>query len=74
MDMNKAFFLKTEERKPKWRLVDAKGKVLGRLATEVADALRGKDKAIYTSHTDAGDYIVVINAADIVVTGDKEEQ
>ena len=71
MDMNKAFFLKTEERNPQWRLIDAKGKVLGRLATEIADALRGKDKPTYTSHTDAGDYVVVINAADIVLTGDK---
>ena len=74
MDMNKAFFLRKEDRDPKWRVIDAKGKILGRLATEVADILRGKDKPTYTSHADAGDYVVVINAADIVLTGDKMNQ
>ena len=74
MDMNKAFFLRKEDSKPKWRLIDAKNKVVGRLATEIADILRGKDKAIYTPHADAGDYVVVINAKDIVFTGDKFKQ
>lgn len=73
-DMNRAFFLKKEDRAPRWRLIDAHGKILGRLATEIATALTGKDKAIYTKHTDAGDYVVVINAQEVVVTGDKEEQ
>ena len=56
MDMNKAFFLRKEDRLPKWKLIDAEGQILGRLATQIADSLRGKDKAIYTPHTDAGDY------------------
>ena len=73
MDMNKAFFLKKEERAPRWRLIDAKGRILGRLATEIADILRGKDKPTFTEHTDAGDYVVVINAANIILTGDKME-
>lgn len=73
MNFNKAFFAKKETHKPKWRLIDAKGKVLGRLATEIADILRGKDKPQYTPHADAGDYVVVINANDVVLTGDKEE-
>lgn len=71
MDMNKSFVLKTADRNPQWRVIDAKGKVLGRLATEIADILRGKDKATYTPHTDSGDYVVVINATQIVLTGNK---
>ena len=54
-----------------WFLVDAKGKVLGRLATEIARRLRGKHKPEYTPHMDMGDYIVVINAKDVKVTGNK---
>ncbi len=69
--MNRVFNLRKEDRKPNWRVFDAKGRVLGRLATEIADALRGKDKPIFTPHTDAGDYVVVINAKDIVLTGNK---
>lgn len=71
MDMNSAFFLKNEARKPRWKLIDAKGKTVGRLATQIADMLRGKDKAEYTPHTDTGDYVVVINADKVVFTGDK---
>ena len=71
MSMNKAFFLRKEDRDPQWRLIDAQGKVLGRLATEIAEALRGKDKTHYTPHTDGGDYIVVINAEKITLTGNK---
>jgi large subunit ribosomal protein L13 len=71
MDMNKAFLLKKEARNPRWKLIDAKGKTVGRLATLIADTLRGKDKAEYTPHTDAGDYVVVINAAQVVFTGNK---
>jgi large subunit ribosomal protein L13 len=71
MTMNKAFFLKKEERKPAWRVIDAEGKVLGRLATHIANALRGKDKVDFTKHTDGGDYIVVINADKIKLTGNK---
>ncbi len=71
MNMNKIFFLRTEDRNPRWHVIDAKNKVVGRLATEVADILRGKVKPSYTPHSDAGDYVVVINAEKIVFTGDK---
>lgn len=71
MDMNKAFFLRKEDRQPKWHLIDAKGKVLGRLATEIADLLRGKGKVTFTPHIAGGDYVVVINAEKVKLTGDK---
>lgn len=58
----------------KWYVVDAEGKTLGRLASEVAKVLRGKNKAIYTPHIDAGDYVVVVNAEKIKVTGKKLDQ
>ncbi len=73
MSMNKAFFLRKEDRNPQWRVIDANGQVLGRLATQIADILRGKDKAHYTPHTDCGDYVVVINADKIELTGNKWE-
>lgn len=57
-----------------WFVVDAEGKTLGRLATEIARRLRGKHKAIYTPHVDTGDYIVVVNAEKIRVTGNKLQQ
>ena len=62
---------RAEDVKRDWFLVDADGKTLGRLATEIARRLRGKHKAIYTPHVDTGDYIVVINAEKIAVTGNK---
>ena len=71
MDMNRSFNLRKEDRNPVWRVIDASDKVLGRLSTEIADALRGKDKAIFTPHQDAGDYVVVINCEKIKLTGDK---
>ncbi|MCX5925308.1 MAG: 50S ribosomal protein L13 [Candidatus Dependentiae bacterium] len=71
MEMNKAFFLSKEARCPQWCIIDAKGKVLGRMATQIADILRGKNKAYYTPHTDGGDYVVVINAEHVVLTGKK---
>ncbi len=71
MNINKTIFLSKEAAVPKWRVVDAQGRVLGRLATEIADSLRGKDKPYYTPQTDCGDYIVVINADKIVLTGNK---
>lgn len=71
MDMNKAFFLHREDRAPKWHVLSAKGKVLGRLATEVADLLRGKKLPTYTAHTDSGDYVIVTDCAGIELTGDK---
>ena len=73
MSMNKAFRLKNEERDPKWRLIDAKDQVLGRMATKIADILRGKDKPQYSPDVDAGDYVVVINAKKIKLTGNKWE-
>ncbi len=73
MDMNKSFFLKKEDRTPQWHLIDASDKILGRLATQVADILRGKDKAEYTPHTDGGDYVVITNCEKIMLTGDKLE-
>ncbi|MBI2345227.1 50S ribosomal protein L13 [Candidatus Dependentiae bacterium] len=69
--MNKTFFLRKEDANPQWRLIDASGKVLGRLATEIANILRGKDQAEFTPHTHSGDYVVVINAEKIVLTGNK---
>lgn len=54
-----------------WHLIDARGRVLGRLATEVAKYLMGKQKSSYAPHLDMGDYVVVINAKDIVLTGNK---
>ena len=58
----------------KWYVVDAEGKTLGRLASEVAKVLRGKNKAIYTPHIDTGDYVIVVNAEKIKVTGKKLDQ
>jgi large subunit ribosomal protein L13 len=56
----------------KWHVVDANGAVLGRLAAQVSDILRGKNKPVYTPHMDAGDFVVVINAEKVRVTGKKE--
>ena len=67
----KTFVAKEHEVNKKWYLIDAKGKVLGRLASEIAVILRGKNKAIFTPHMDAGDYVIVINADKVVLTGDK---
>ena len=74
MNMNKTFFLRTEDQNPRWRLIDAQGQIVGRLATLVANALRGKDRANFTPHSDAGDYVVIINADKIVFTGNKMTQ
>jgi len=67
----KTFSAKPAEVKRDWFVVDASGKTLGRLATEVARRLRGKHKAEFTPHVDTGDYIIVVNAKDIKVTGNK---
>ncbi|HEX9048233.1 MAG TPA: 50S ribosomal protein L13 [Verrucomicrobiae bacterium] len=56
----------------KWHVIDADGAVLGRLAVQVADILRGKNKAVYTPHLDAGDFVIVVNAEKVRVTGKKE--
>lgn len=68
----KTYSAKAETVKREWLIVDAAGKVLGRLASEVARRLRGKHKAEFTPHVDTGDYIVVINAEKVQVTGNKE--
>jgi large subunit ribosomal protein L13 len=67
----KTFVAKEHEVEKKWHLVDADGKVLGRLASEIAELLRGKNKPIFTPHMDAGDYVIVVNADKVVLTGDK---
>ncbi len=70
----KTFMAKTGEIERKWHLIDADGQVLGRMATRIADLLRGKGKAEYTPHADTGDFVVVINAAKVKLTGKKDEQ
>lgn len=67
----KTFSAKPAEVKRDWYIVDAEGKTLGRLATEVARRLRGKHKPIYTPHVDTGDYIIIVNAEKIHATGNK---
>ena len=62
------------DRERNWLLVDAEGQTLGRLATQIADALRGKRKPAYTPHVDTGDFVVVINAEKISVTGQKRQE
>ncbi len=69
----KTYTVKLSEIKRDWFVVDASGKVLGRLASEIARRLRGKHKAEYTPHMDTGDYIVVINAKKVRVTGNKNK-
>jgi len=70
----KTFSAKPAEVKRDWYVIDAEGKTLGRMATEIARRLRGKHKAEYTPHVDTGDYIVVINAEKVRVTGNKAEK
>lgn len=70
----KTFSLKPSQIERNWVLVDAQGKVLGRLATEIATILRGKRKPTYTPHVDNGDHVVVINAEKVVVTGKKRQK
>lgn len=68
----KTFLPKVNPDERKWHLVDANGAILGRLAAQVANILRGKNKPVFTPHLDAGDFVVVINAEKVVVTGKKE--
>jgi large subunit ribosomal protein L13 len=70
----KTYSVKAGEIERRWFVVDVQGKVLGRVATEVARILRGKHKPIYTPHLDTGDFVVIINAEQIELTGRKEEQ
>ncbi len=70
----KTFMANPDTIERKWYVVDATDKTLGRLASEVAKVLRGKNKAIFTPHVDTGDYVIVINAEKIKVTGKKMQQ
>lgn len=71
---SKTLMVRPQDVKPKWYVVDAQGKVLGRLAARIATVLRGKHKPDYTPHVDGGDYVIVVNAAKIRVTGKKLDQ
>ena len=70
----KTYLANATDRQRDWYVVDAEGKTLGRLATQIADALRGKRKPTYTPHVDVGDFVVVVDAEKIQVTGDKRER
>ena len=69
----KTFTAKPSNIKREWLLIDASGKTLGRLATEVAMILRGKNKPEYTPHMDTGDYVIIVNAEKVAVTGNKRK-
>jgi large subunit ribosomal protein L13 len=70
----KTYLPKVNLEQRKWHVIDADGAVLGRLAVQVADVLRGKNKPVFTPHLDAGDFVVVINAEKVRVTGKKETE
>ncbi|MCF6465296.1 50S ribosomal protein L13 [Clostridium sp. Cult2] len=70
----KSYMAKPNEIERKWYVIDADGKVLGRLASEVASILRGKNKPIYTPHVDTGDYVIIVNADKVKLTGKKLDQ
>jgi large subunit ribosomal protein L13 len=70
----KTFSAKAENVARKWWVIDAKGRVLGDVAVAAANLLRGKNRPIFTPHVDTGDFVVVVNAKDVVVTGKKETQ
>ena len=70
----KSYIAKPAEVERKWYVINAEDKTLGKIASEVASILRGKKKPIYTPHVDTGDYVIVINAEKVRVTGKKEEQ
>lgn len=70
----KTFLPKVNVDQRKWHVIDANGAVLGRLAVQIADILRGKNKPVFTPHLDAGDFVMVINAEKVAVTGKKETE
>ncbi len=70
----KTFSAKASEVPRKWWLIDAKDEVLGRVAVKAANLLRGKEKSVFTPHVDTGDFVIVVNAEKVRVTGKKEEQ
>jgi large subunit ribosomal protein L13 len=69
----KTYFAKNETSFHKWYVVDATGKILGRMASQIAKILRGKHKPEYTPHVDVGDYVIVLNASQVKVTGNKSQ-
>ena len=70
----KTYTLKAKEIEPRWHVLDAEGRTLGRLASEVAQLLRGKYRPTFTPHLDNGDFVVIVNAAKVKVTGNKAQQ
>jgi large subunit ribosomal protein L13 len=72
--VQRTYSAKPSEVNRQWFVVDAEGKTLGRLATAIAATLRGKNKPMYTPHVDTGDFVIVLNAAKVKVTGNKETQ
>lgn len=74
MNANATKMAKSQEIERKWFVIDAEGKVLGRLATEIPTILRGKNKPYFTPHVDCGDFVIIVNADKIVMTGNKLDQ
>src|SRR5687768_13241232 len=74
LTLMKTYVANAQDRERNWLLVDAEGQTLGRLATQIADALRGKRKPVYTPHVDTGDFVIVVNAEKISVTGQKLQE
>src|ERR1700758_5380558 len=72
--MMKTYSAKAADLQPKWYVIDAEGQVLGRLASQIAQILRGKHKPTFTPHLNSGDFVIVINADKIAVTGNRMEQ
>lgn len=70
----KSYIAKTSEIQRKWYVIDAEGKTLGRMATEIATILRGKNKPTFTPHVDGGDFVIVLNAGKVKLTGKKLDQ
>ena len=72
--MSSTYMAKPQEIERKWYVIDAEGKTLGRLASEAASILRGKNKPVFTPHMDTGDYVIIINAEKVEVTGKKRKE
>ena len=73
MPIMKTFSAKPQDIERKWYVIDAAGQILGQVAVQAANLLRGKNKTIFTPHVDCGDYVVIVNAGDVRLTGNKEE-
>ena len=72
--MSSTYMAKPQDIERKWYVIDAEGKTLGRLASEAASILRGKNKPVFTPHMDTGDYVIIINAEKVAVTGKKRKE